>query len=202
MLHSWRSTAKQAETVFVTCDLIEISESMYMPRSRTTEVGITSSVPTRSTWWVRQLMRTSTGTRPQDLGLWCVQLMVDWIQLLSGKNVKVFTTYWNSLAVRCYKTSCLCSTYNIGGNKCVKWSQPKVLRNTRWLAVVTSKLQLPYLVSSSQCTHAVIFGPHTGIVPVLLPWCLKTGIKQQLHCVVMKTIPDIACLPWDSVMWF
>ena len=29
------------------CDLMETSESMYIPRSRTTKAGITSSVPTR-----------------------------------------------------------------------------------------------------------------------------------------------------------
>ena len=33
-LRSWRSTAKQAETVFATCDLMETSESMYRPLSR------------------------------------------------------------------------------------------------------------------------------------------------------------------------
>jgi len=59
-LRSWRRTAKQAEMVFVTCDIIETSKSMYIPRSRTTEAGVTSSVPTRSnncgSWWERRLV--------------------------------------------------------------------------------------------------------------------------------------------------
>ena len=48
IVRSWRSTAKQVDTVRVTWDRIETSESIRVPRSRTTVDGTTKPAPTRS----------------------------------------------------------------------------------------------------------------------------------------------------------
>jgi len=47
MSRSRRYTAKQADVVFMTWDLIETSASMWIPRSRTTRTGVIRSEPTR-----------------------------------------------------------------------------------------------------------------------------------------------------------
>jgi len=48
MERSCLSTAKQVDTVFLTWKLIDMSESWWIPRSRTAADGVMKSVPTRS----------------------------------------------------------------------------------------------------------------------------------------------------------
>jgi len=71
---SWRRIAKHDDTVLATCDLIDTSASMKMPRLRTTAVGATRSAPPQSNQWLRQLMQTATGGWPENLGLRYIQL--------------------------------------------------------------------------------------------------------------------------------
>jgi len=68
------STAKQPETVFVTYDLIETSASMGIDTEVTDDSGWHNFVVANSKWRLWQLMRTSTSSRPQNLGLCSVQL--------------------------------------------------------------------------------------------------------------------------------
>jgi len=60
MERSCLCTAKHVDTVFLTWELIDMSESKWIPRSRTAADGITKSAPTRSgacgSWWSRRLV--------------------------------------------------------------------------------------------------------------------------------------------------
>jgi len=60
MEQSCLSTAKQVDNVLLTWELIDMSESRWISRSRTAADGVTKSLPTRSgasgSWWSRRLV--------------------------------------------------------------------------------------------------------------------------------------------------
>jgi len=62
------STAKLVDTVFLTWELIDMSELRWIPRSWTAADGVTKSVPNteRSLW---QLVKSTTCNWPEDLSL-------------------------------------------------------------------------------------------------------------------------------------